>query len=233
MTPEFDSLRKKYESYNIVSIIDYGVKAFKKVFIEILVIHFTKDKCDRTIIFNKRDNELRTVPQKYIYHDKLWLIYRNSFFDEYIKKLKLDVFDFFRDRQITNKFLKSKGKYWVLKSKNILDDGSIVHIKGYDRYIDDPSLFICNKYCNSNTIIMPNFTYNLRAALMPKDVLVNGSIAVLYPKVADMDINKIDLSIYSTDEFREYYAIVKNKSKFTINIDKNSLYYIGVVNYEF
>ncbi len=232
MTPEFDSLRKKYESYNIVSITDYGVSAFKKVFIEILVIHFTKKEYDNTIIFNKRDNELRIVPQKYIYHDRLWLIYRNSFFDEYIKKLKLDVFDFFRDRQITNKFLKNEGKYWVLKSKNILDDGSIVHINGYDKYIDDPSLFICSKYFNSNTIIMPNFTYNLRAALMPKDVIVNGSIAILYPKIGNIDINKIDLSIYSTDEFREYYAIVKSKSKFTINIDKNSLYYIGVVNYE-
>lgn len=233
MTPEFDSLRKKYESYNIVSITDYGVNAFKKVFIEILVIHFTKDKCDNTNIFNKRDNELRIVPQKYIYHDRLWLIYRNSFFDEYIKKLKLDVFDFFRDRQITNKYLKTNGKYWVVKSKNILDDGSVVHIDGYDKYIDDPSSFICNKYCNSNTIIMPNFTYNLRAALMPKDVIVNGSIAVLYPKIDNIDINKIDLSIYATDEFREYYSIVKSKSKFTINIDKNSLYYIGVVNYEF
>lgn len=233
MTPEFDSLRKKYENYNIVSITDYGVNAFKKVFIEILVIHFTKDKCDNTIIFNKRDNELRTVPQKYIYHDRLWLIYRNEFFDEYIKKLKLDVFDFFRDRQITNKYLKAEGKYWVVKSKNILDDGSIIHISGYDKYIDDPSSFVCNKYCNSNTIIMPNFTYNLRAALMPKDVIVNGSVAILYPKLNNIDVNKIDLSIYSTDEFREYYSIVKSKSKFTINIDKNSLYYIGVVNYEF
>lgn len=233
MTPEFDSLRKKYESYNIVSITDYGVNAFKKVFIEILVIHFTHEQCNETLINNKRDNELRIVPQKYIYHDKMWLIYRNEFFDNYIKKLKLDVFDFFRDRQITNKYLKNEGKYWVLKSKNILDDGSIVHIEGYDKYIDDPTNFTCNKYCNSNTIIMPNFTYNLRATLMPKNVITNGSIAILYPKVNDIDINKIDLSIYATDEFREYYSIVKNKSKFTINIDKNSLYYIGVIDYEF
>ena len=68
---------------------------------------------------------------------------------------------------------------------------------------------------------------------MPKDVIVNGSVAILYPKLNNIDVNKIDLSIYSTDEFREYYSIVKSKSKFTINIDKNSLYYIGVVNYEF
>ena len=229
MTPEFDSLRKKYEYYNINTIIDYGVNAFKNVFIEILVIHFTTEKKDNIYIENVRDKENRTVPQKYIYHDKMWLIYRNEFFDNYIKKLELDVFDFFRDRQITNKYLKEKGKYWVLRSKNILDDGTIVHIKGYDKYIDDIDEFTVSKYINSKTILMPNFTYNTRATLMPPDVLVNGSIAILIPKNNKLSIDKIDLSIYATDEFREYYAIVKNKSRFTINIDKNSIYYIGAV----
>ena len=229
MTPEFDTLRKKYENYNIVSITDYGVNAFKKVFIEIVVIHFTLAPCENTIINNVRDNEYRVVPQKYIYHDKLWLIYRNDFFDEYIKKLNLDVFDFFRDRQITNKYLNNEGKYWVIKSKNILDDGSIIHINGYDKYIDNPAMFVCSKYLDSNTILMPNFTYNLRATMMPKNVMVNGSIAILYPKYNDINIKELDLSIYSTKEFREYYSIVKSKSKFTINIDKNSLYYIGIM----
>ncbi len=229
MTPEFNSLRKKYEYYNINTIIDYGVNAFKSVFIEILVIHFTTEKKDTIYIENVRDKEKRIVPQKYIYHDKMWLIYRNEFFDNYIKKLELDVFDFFRDRQITNKYLKEKGKYWVLRSKNILDDGTIVHIKGYDKYIDDIDEFTVSKYINSKTILMPNFTYNTRATLMPPDVLVNGSIAILIPKNNKLSIDKIDLSIYATDEFREYYAIVKNKSKFTINIDKNSIYYIGAV----
>ena len=229
MTPEFDSLRKKYEYYNINTIIDYGVNAFKNVFIEILVIHFTTEKKDTIYIENVRDKEKRIVPQKYIYHDKMWLIYRNEFFDNYIKKFKLDVFEFFRDRQITNKYLKEKGKYWVLRSKNILDDGTIIHIKGYDKYIDDIDQFTVSKYINSKTILMPNFTYNTRATLMPPDVLVNGSIAILIPKNKKLSIDKIDLSIYATDEFREYYAIVKNKSKFTINIDKNSIYYIGAV----
>lgn len=229
MTPEFDSLRKKYENYNIVSIIDYGVNAFKKVFIEIMSYYFTKENIEFTEITNIRENEIKRVPQKYIYHDKMWLIYRNDFFDEYIKKLKLNAFDFFRDRQITNKHLLTAGKYWVVKSKNILDDGSIIHIPGYDRYLNDTETFVVSKYMNTNCILMPNFTYNLRATKMPENILVNGSVAILFPKEG-IDINKIDLKIYSTNEFREYYSIVKNKSKFTINIDKNSLYYIGVIN---
>lgn len=228
MTPEFDSLRKKYENYNVVSIIDYGVNAFKKVFIEIVSCYFTKNKCDNTIIENIIEKEIKTVPQKYIFHDKMWLIYRNEFFDKYIKHLKLDFFDFYRDRQITNKDLKDKGKYWVIKSKNISDDGSINHIVGYDRYLDNPSAFSVSKYMIDNIILMPNFTYNLRAAHKIANTIVNGSVAILFPKDKSIDVKSLDISIYSTKEFRDYYAIVKNKSKFTINIDKNSLYYIGV-----
>lgn len=229
MTPEFNSLRAKYENYNIVSITDYWVYAFKKVFIEIIVIHFTKDKCQNTIIDNVRDWEKRLVPQKFIFDDKSRLIYKDKFFIEYKKRLKLGVFDFFRDRQITNKFLLSFGKYWVLKSKNILDNGSIKHIQWYDKYINDINNFTCSKYMNKKVIIMPNFTYNTRATFMPKNVIVNGSIAILFPKNKSFDIDDLDLWVYSTEEFRKYYSIVKNNSKFTLNIDNNSLYYIGII----
>ena len=228
MTPEFNSLRKKYEEYNIVSLIDYGVNAFKKVFIEIMSYYFTTKKIGPIKIVNVRENEINYVPQKYIFHDKMWLIYRNEFFDTFISKLKLGIYDFYRDRQITNKFLKENGKVWVVKSKNILDNGEIVHINKYDKYIDDPEQFAVSKYMNNNCILMPNFTYNLRATKMPENVIVNGSVAILFPKDG-INIDNIDLGIYSTEEFRDYYAIVKNKSKFTINIDKNSLYYIGVI----
>ena len=74
---------------------------------------------------------------------------------------------------------------------------------------------------------MPNFTYNTRATLLPKNTIPNGSIVILLPKNENI-VKNIDLSIYSTPEFREYYGIVKNKSKFTINIDSSSIYYIGV-----
>ena len=167
--------------------------------------------------------------QFYIVHDKCWLLYRNKWFDEYIKKIKLNVFDFFRDRQITNKYLMEAGKYRILKSKNILDTGEIVNIAGYDKYINSIEEFSASKYLNTNSIIMPNFTYNTRATFLPQNTIPNGSIAILLPKDEGI-IKDIDLSIYSTKEFRDYYGIVKNKSKFTINIDSSSIYYIGVKN---
>jgi hypothetical protein len=55
-------------------------------------------------------------------------------------------------------------------------------------------------------------------------MIPNGSIAVLLPKV---EINKDELSFYSTPDFRKYYEIVKSKSRYTLNIDESSLYYIG------
>lgn len=72
---------------------------------------------------------------------------------------------------------------------------------------------------------MVNFTYNTRATILPDNMVPNGSIAVLIPKV---QINKDDLAFYSTPEFRQYYEIVKSKSRFTLNIDESSLYYIGI-----
>lgn len=231
MAAEYSNLRNDYEKWPIVLINDFGVKYFKNVFVEIISIHFKKRYNNNTIIDDKVNNKTIIQPQFYIVHDKCWLLYRNEWFDKYIKKIKLNVFDFFRDRQITNKYLKENGKYRILKSKNILDDGEIINIKGYDKYVNNIENFNAKKYLNSAAVIMPNFTYNTRATILPKDTIPNGSIAILLPKNEEI-LNNIDLSLYSTQDFRKYYGIVKNKSKFTINIDSSSIYYIGVKNYE-
>lgn len=225
MASEYEPVREIYKNLPIVSVTDYGVHSFKEVFIEILSITFDNDYNGCVTVENKLDDELIYQKQQYIIHDKVWLLYRNEWFDEYIKNLELDCFDFFRDRQITNKYLKNEGKYRVLRSKNITDSGEIVYIPGYDRFIDDIEPFAVKKYLDTNSIIMPNFTYNTRAAILPDNCVANGSVAFITPK---RPLNgEIDLSLYATDEFRAYYAIVKNKSKFTINIDSSSIYYIG------
>ena len=72
---------------------------------------------------------------------------------------------------------------------------------------------------------MPSFTYNTRATLLPPGTIPNGSIAVLTPLREGMEV---DLPFYATTEFREYYGIVKSYSRFTLNIDNCSLYYIGI-----
>jgi len=229
MIPDCNDVRNSYQNeYYPSSIFDYGVKYFKEVFVEILSIHFKKKDIDNcmTHIENMLEGIIRDVPSEYIFHDKMWLLYRDEWFDRYIKKMQLDVFDFYRDRQLTNKYLtNNKEKYWVIKSKNVLDDGTIIHKDGYDKYVDNLDNFILKKYINKKYIIFTNFTYNTRASVLPDNCVVNGSLCIFFPK-KDVDL---DLSLYSTSEFRKYYAIVKNLSKFTINVDSNSIYYIGVM----
>ena len=151
----------------------------------------------------------------------------SDFFDKFIQTMQLDVYKSFRDRQITNSMLSNSGKIRVLRSKNIQDDGSIINKDGYDKYIDDVSKFQIGRYLNKKPIIMVNFTYNTRATILPDNMIPNGSIAILTPKVS---VYPEDLSFYSSNEFRAYYEIVKSKSRFTLNIDESSLYYIGIKN---
>lgn len=224
MADEFEPIRRKYESYPIVSICDYGVKFFKKVFVEILSLHFSKKYKGTLKVQDYVNNETYIHQQKYIFHDHVWLLYRDDFFDNFIQTMQLDVFDSFRDRQITNSMLSNSGKIRVLRSKNMQDDGSIVSKEGYDKFIDDISNLQVGKFINKRPIIMVNFTYNTRATILPDNTVPNGSIAILIPKVL---IATDDLRFYSTPEFRRYYEIVKSKSRFTLNIDKSSLYYIG------
>ena len=225
MADEFANIRKMYEDYSVVSICDYGVKSFKNVFVEIASFHFSKNYDGSLTVIDYRDNQIYIHPQKYIFHDRLWVIYRNSFFDDFISKLQLDVFTSFRDRQITNSKTSDTGKIWVLRSKNILDNGEIVHKTGYDKYINDISTYSIGKYLNTDAILMVNFTYNIRAARLPENAIPNGSIAILTPRNS---ISNLNLDFYATPEFREYYAIVKSRSKFTLNIDESSCYYIGI-----
>ncbi|MBO4395939.1 MAG: DNA cytosine methyltransferase [Eubacterium sp.] len=227
MIPDCDDTREIYSSeYGIVSIYDYGVKFFKKVFIEILSLHFSKDYTGELYIRNYVEDEEKTVKQGYIYHDTMWLLYRDKWFDRYIKKLRLGVFDFYRDRQLTNKYLSDQKKnIWVVRSKNLLDDGSIVHKPGYDKYVDSVEGFSLSRYYNTKPIIFTNFTYNTRASILPDGCTVNGSFCILLPKD---HIDHVALDFYASEDFRKYYAIVKNKSKFTINVDANSIYYIGI-----
>lgn len=229
MVPNCNEIRNIYEKeFKILSIYDYGVDYFKNVFIEIISIYFFKSnlKNQITYIENRKNNIVKKVNNDYIYHDKIWLLYRDDWFDDYISKMELDVFDFYRDRQLTNKFLSTdKNNIWVLRSKNLTDDGKIIHKEGYDKYINSLDGFLLEKYYDKNSIIFTNFTYKTRATILPKKCTVNGSFCILIPK---SDKIRIDLKMYSTEDFRKYYAIVKNLSKFTINVDNNIIYYIGV-----
>ena len=83
------------------------------------------------------------------------------------------------------------------------------------------------KFLNvKNAVLIPNLTYLPRACFMPENTICDGSVAIARIK-NDIVVNKKTLAYYSTDEFRQFYKIARNKSTRSMNIDSNSIYFFG------
>jgi DNA (cytosine-5)-methyltransferase 1 len=232
-TPEFNRTRELLENVNLHSITDYGEKAFKGVKIEtisFLLDTYKKDKFEKIKIESYITNSLEYQNKNYIFAKEFpyWLIYRNSFFDVIVDKMELDIFESFRDRQITKKHTLNQGKIRVLKSRNI-DSNGIKDIKDYDCFINDIDSFVVSKYLNQNDIVLvPNLTYYPRATFLPKDTITDGSVALLKAK-NNINVTSEHLEYYSSEEFIEYYKIARNRGTRSLNIDNNSVKFFGLL----
>lgn len=231
-SPEFNKTRKILENYNIHSITDYGEKAFKGVKIEtisFLLDTYKKEKDENIIIESYITNDIVYKDKKYIFSKKFpyWLIYRNSFFDSIVENMELDIFESFRDRQITKKHTLSKGKIRVLKSRNI-NNNCINDIHNYDCFINEIDIFTVSKYLNKkNIVLIPNLTYYPRATFLPENCIADGSVALLNAK-KNIIITEKHLEYYSSKEFTEYYKIARNMGTRSLNIDNNSVLFFGL-----
>lgn len=233
--PEFNKTRELLSRYDFDFIIDYGEKGFSGVKIETIgfVINTKNKSGNKEIkVSSYITNNLRFIDQDYIFDTNLpvWLLYRNSKFDAMLKKLRLGVFNSFRDRSITKKNIEKKRNKTirVLKSRNI-GNNEIIDINGYDCYIDqDMALNLpVYKFLNSEAVLIPNLTYNPRAAFLPKNTLTDGSVAILTPK-NNIKIYKKDLSFFGSNEFKEFYMTSRNLGSRSLNIDSNSVYFFGL-----
>lgn len=228
--PEFNKTRELVSSFAVEKITDYGEKGFKGVKIEtISLIINTKNKGDRTLVESYVKNEIGLKDQNYICSKDFpyWLVYRNDFFDSVAKKLKFNIFTSYRDRQITKKITKDKGKIRVLKSRNI-GKNRIINIPNYDSYIDSIEGLSISKFINKKSILVPNLTYAPRASFLPENTIVDGSVAILMPKTNDLNISKNDLDYFATEEFTEFYKVARNHGTRSLNIDNNSVFFFGV-----
>jgi len=232
-SPEFNQTREFLEQYNMQRITDYGEKAFKGVKIEtisFLLDTFSKKIDTQITIDSYITNSVMYQDKEYIFSKEFpyWLIYRNSFFDMVVSKMELDIYESFRDRQITKKHTLSNGKIRVLKSRNIANN-SIKNIENYDCFIDEIDSFVVSKYLNQNNIVLiPNLTYNPRATFLPKNSIADGSVALLKIKNS-IDVTTNHLDYYNTKEFIEYYKIARNRGTRSLNIDNNSVKFFGLL----
>lgn len=233
-SPEFNKTRKLINNYNLEKICDYGEKAFKGVKIEtvsFLVNTTETEKSDKIKIESYIDKNYILKSKKYILSDDFpyWLIYRNDKFDKIASKMKLDIFQSFRDRQITKSLTKNNGEIRVLKARNI-GNNEIKDLKNYDCYVDDMENLAVSKYINENNVVMvPNLTYYPRATFLPKNTIVDGSVALLTLKNGSRLPTEQDLEFYSTKEFENYYRVARNHGTRSLNIDNNSVFFFGLL----
>lgn len=233
-TCEYSKTRDYVAKLNVRSIIDFGEKGFDGVLIETICINVnTCNKASRTKVLSITLKKEINQKQSYIFDKKLpyWVIYRNNEFDELFNKMKFNIFDVFRDRQITNSnSSKIKQDIWVIKSRNINDDATkINHIDGYDQYvnIDDIKKYNVYDFLNkANVYITPNMSYKPRVCLKPLGTIVNGSVAILIPK-ENIKLTNKDMLFYATSEYRNFYKIARNYQTRSLNIDKTSVFFFG------
>jgi len=233
-SPEFNLTRELINKYRVQKIIDYGEKGFRGVKIETvsLIINTSKKPKDNLVeIESYITNEIRIKRQDYIFPNDYpyWLIYRNDFFDSVASKIEFDIFKSYRDRHITKKLTKISGKYRVLKSRNIASN-EIINVAKYDTYIDDIENLNVSKFLNTkNAVLVPNLTYYPRACFLPKNTIVDGSVAILTLKNGTRKLLKRDLEYYGSDEFKKFYAIARNYGTRSLNIDNNSVFFFGIL----
>lgn len=229
--PEFNKTRELVSSFAIEKITDYGEKGFRGVKIEtISLIINTQEKGMRTLVESYVKNEIGYKNQSYICSKDFpyWLVYRNEFFDFIAKKLRFNIFTSYRDRQITKKITKEKGKIRILKSRNI-GRNKIFDIPNYDSYVDSLVGLSISKFLNKkNSILVPNLTYTPRASFLPENMLVDGSVAILTSKENEIKITEKDLDYFGTEEFTQFYRVARNHGTRSLNIDNNSVFFFGV-----
>lgn len=233
--PTHDLLRR----VRIESIIDFGRHGFTGVSIEtICMVVYPKQKPSETTVYNMKYNKIYHQRQDYISDKKYpwFILYRDNEFDRVADKLTFDVFTVFRDRQITKQNSQrttGDGLLWVIKGRNIDDDGKgITHIPNYDAYIakdvaQDLSSF---RYVNDATVYLtPNMTYNTRVVENVPNSIPDGSVAVLIPKQKGLRLTQAQMDYFATDEYRKFYITARNLSTQSINIDKCSVYFYGIL----
>lgn len=234
-TPEFKVTRENLQKKCVETIIDYGEKGFPGVLIETIAININNLKKPlNTEVFSATKNIEISQKQSYIFDNKYpyWIIYRNEDFDNVASKIKFDIFDVFRDRQITNAFLKDSGDIQVIKARNIDDKGeNIVSIDGYDSYLllSDAERFSVYSFINRDDVYLtPNMTYYPRLIKKPMGTLVNGSVAILIPK-KQITITERQRAYFSSKEYRDFYQIARNYQTRSLNVDACSVFFYGIL----
>lgn len=237
-TDEFEETRNLLRQMRMDTIIDFGRYGFTGVSIETMcLIVYPKMKPKETTVYSMKFNRKSVRQQSYLTDERFpyFIIYRDEQFDNVADKLQFDMFSVFRDRQITKSITCHKqdgSSLWVIKARNINDDGQgVTHISDYDVYLPKEKAvgLSAYRYVNDYSVYLtPNMTYNPRVIENLPGTIADGSVAVLIPK-KPLRLTKRQRAYFSTEEYRRFYGIARNLSTQSINVDKTSVYFYGVL----
>lgn len=233
--PEFNDT-KTLLLKEMIQITDYKKYAFKGVNLETVSFVMNKNSnFDKIEIEDFKLKENFKKEKSYITElGNIWVLYRNDFFDTFIKNKEFGHFKSFRDRKLKNSYLVDKNDFIankkyipILRGRN-LDKNKIIHIDGYDKFIDKENLENFKQlksFLNRDCVLMPNLTDKIRFCKLPKNSLFNGACAAIELNNNET-ISEKDVELLNSDNFKLYWKIVKNNSDLTINIDKNIDYFL-------
>ncbi|MBR4401576.1 MAG: DNA cytosine methyltransferase [Synergistes sp.] len=237
-TDEFEDTRNLLRQMRIDTIIDFGRYGFTGVSIETMcLVIYPKMKPKETTVYSMKFNRKSIQEQSYLTDNRFpyFIIYRDEEFDAVADKLLFNVFSVFRDRQITKAITSQEYKpqsLWVIKARNIDDDGQgVTHIPDYDVYLPEEKAvgLSAYRYVNDDQVYLtPNMTYNPRVIENLPGIIPDGSVAVLIPK-KPLKLTRKQLAYFSTEEYRRFYGIARNMSTQSINVDKTSVFFYGVL----
>ena len=239
-TDEYAATREFLRRNRIFAILDFGRYGFSGVSIETMCLMVEPRKAPaNTMVYNMKMNTVIEQEQHYITDRAFpyFIIYRNREFDAAADKMTFGVFDVVRDRQITKKNTtkeNGRGRIRVIKARNIADDGSVVNIHDYDTWIDAgvvKDLAISRFIGDESVYLSPNMTYNPRVIRNDGNFVPDGSVAVLIPKQG-ISLSAKQMAWFASDEYRRFYAVARNFSTQSINIDKTSVFFFGVPNHD-
>ena len=230
---EYSEPREGLSKHSVTKIIDFGERAFKDIGAETICIFVdTEKKPGRTTVESVPRKATLTQKQEYIFDRKLpnWVIYRNEEFDAILDRMIMNAFSVYRDRFLSKKNTHVQGDVWVIQARNMLRDGTLQHIKGYDKFINLSKISNASvlKYLNDESVfIAPNMTYYPRAVRKPANTVCNGTVAILIPRDGRL-IAQSDIDFIGSDEFEQFYRIAMNHATRTLNIDSASVFYYCV-----
>lgn len=227
--PEHLELRNHLSARKILSIHDFGEKAFSNIKIEtiglvVMSSEVNSESTIQTISYPLSGYFLKK--QGYVCDPSFptWLLYRNKFFDEVASQVQFGIFLAIRDREISSKHLGTSGNFEVIRACNIPrnghDSGEILYLKS------KVAPHAAKAYLHlKQALVAPNLSYYPRATWLLPGQLVDGSAAVLCPIE---DISKRNITFFSSDVFFFFYRIARNYSTRSLNIDKLSVFYWGL-----